>query len=1237
MNACTIVAKNYVAHARVLARSFREHHPDGRFWTLVLDDFAGVIDPADEPFEVITPFEIGLDEFLVMAGTYDVLELSTAVKPWLLRTLLHEDDHIVYLDPDIEVHDTLEEIAHLAREHGMVLTPHNVAPMPRDGRKPSEADILIAGAYNLGFIGLGAGDATSEFLDWWAERLRTDCIVDPDRGYFVDQRWIDLAPGLVPSFHLLRDPGYNVAYWNLWTRDVQDGEGRGPVTINGSPLKFLHLSGYDPRKPDVLSKHQDRIVLTERPALKRLTDAYGRRLLDNGFDEVIGLPYTYARTPSGIALDRAARRLYAAGVKDDRLGLPLFTEEGEQGLIAYAKEAIDGRATRYMHAIWDTRPDLQGALPERGERLAQWVDDSDARAHYAPELLPAPVGSPEVAAQREEPVLGPSAPATVPFGVNLVGYLSAELGVGEVARQVVGALDAAGVPVLPQRQVAGASRQGHDFAARGGLENPFAVNLLCVNADMTPVVAAQAGEDFFRDRFTVGWWWWEVQSFPAVWQSSFERLDEVWVGSRFVADALLPTATVPVVPMPMPVTVPPGVVADRPALGWDDDTFVYLFAFDFNSVFARKNPLDLVEAFTRAYPTPDAEPVRLVLKAINGERHPEHLARLRAAIADRDDVQLIDRYLSVREKDALTASCDCYVSLHRSEGFGIGMAEATLLGRPVVATGYGGNVDFMGPPGGWLVRHTLVPIGPGSDPYPADAVWAQPDLDHAAELLRAVREQPEEAARRADAAKQWLVEHHSPHAAGQALRRRLETALEGRALPTAAAEAERALAGARDAAHRGPAPMPGRSAKKAVRAVTLRGAAPVLNHQADVAQHLSWGLEQAVRGLREELKTGDAEVEARLLAALRRVDADRRAADADARRQDAFRATQIADLVTEIQATREHLAGLQAFAERFEGAEDGRPTEVDGDTVVLRPFGEPDPVALLDELRARGRTYVGADGPVNPDPAELVADLRGRGQRQVRLTLKDAEEPQPPFSHAYNAGHRALVRSMLAGGTTPDPPYGAGYDERVVEYPWLQRQAPRGKVLDAGSVLNHAHVLDTLPFEDLTIVTLEPEPHAFVDRRISYVYADLRVLPFADATFDDVVCLSTLEHVGMDNTQYGVDAPRAADAAAEAIRAARELRRVVRPGGRILLSVPFGAAMDLGALRQFDLAQLDVLLNEGFGPAEVERTFFGYGDGGWREVEASALAGARYRLREEDAADGAGAARGVACCAIRPT
>jgi hypothetical protein len=479
LNICTIIAKNYVAFARVLAESFKQAHPDGNCTVLVIDDPSGHINPAEEPFELLTIDQIGLPDPMRMAAWYDVMELSTAVKPWLLRTLLARPDydHVVYLDPDIRIFAPLEEIERRVAEHDVVLTPHFNKPLPRDGHKPAEEDILIAGSYNLGFIALRAGQTAEELLDWWSERLETHCLNEPEVGRFVDQRWIDLVPGIWPDIDVLRDPSYNIAYWNLATRDLEeDGDG---YRVDGRPLRFFHFSGFDPRRPKKLSKHQDRIKISEQPVLKRICAEYAAQLIDHGYKQAIDWGYDWNKLPNGIRLDREAREIYREMIEAGGSGESVFTEQGAQRFAGYLQAAGHGEVGR--------RP------PPRPRR-----------------------------------------------GANVVGYLSDPRGVGEAARQLVAALEVAEIPTATvdappeQRKIPGRlGKLGFD-------DYPYDFNLICVNADTLPLMAKGLGPRFFERRRSAGLWFWEISHFPPELRHAFDNVDEVWVATQHVADSLRP-------------------------------------------------------------------------------------------------------------------------------------------------------------------------------------------------------------------------------------------------------------------------------------------------------------------------------------------------------------------------------------------------------------------------------------------------------------------------------------------------------------------------------------------------------------------------------------------------------------------------------------------------------------------------------------------------------------------------
>src|SRR2546421_1359230 len=323
MNACTIIARNYLPLARVWSGSLRRHHPDAHLSVLIIDDVHHEVDGTAEDFDVLRLEDLDLPagEQQRMAMIYEVMELATASKPLLLRRLLHDGaDVAVYLDPDVDVFAPVDNITALAGDHGMVLTPHVVQPMPRDGRRASEFDILRSGVYNLGFIAVGPG--MDGFLDWWSARLRRDCIVEPEQHVFVDQRWMDLAPACW-RHHILRDETCNVAYWNLDGRDLRWTGDR--YEVNGRPLRWFHFSGFDPRKPWILSRHQGdapRILLSERPGVARICAEYSDRLLAAGFAQAVRIPYGYATLPNGVRLDRPMRRLYREALLEHDGGGP---------------------------------------------------------------------------------------------------------------------------------------------------------------------------------------------------------------------------------------------------------------------------------------------------------------------------------------------------------------------------------------------------------------------------------------------------------------------------------------------------------------------------------------------------------------------------------------------------------------------------------------------------------------------------------------------------------------------------------------------------------------------------------------------------------------------------------------------------------------------------------------------------------------------------------------------------
>lgn len=356
-------------------------------------------------------------------------------------------------------------------------------------------------------------------------------------------------------------------------------------------------------------------------------------------------------------------------------------------------------------------------------------------------------------------------------GVNVVGQFTAESGVGEAARAVVAAFDAVRVPVLPVLPPAGSvSRQEVAYGAVDIERASFPVTVLCLTAAETPGFLEEVGPGFRRGRHTIGLWWWEVARFPPPLHSAFSYVDEVWAGSAHIVAALSGPASqagVPVTPIRVPVRRAPARSLTRSQLGLPDG-FVFLCVFGYYSSVARKNPIGAIEAFTQAFAP--GEGVSLVVKCIDEEAHPEQHAKVLAAAALHPDVYVHAGYRSRSHMDALVQQCDAVVSLHRAEGFGFTPAEAMAQGKPVVATAYSGNLDYMTEQNALLVPYELVPIGSDGGPYPAEGAWAEPDLDAAAGAMRSLVDDPGLGERLGAQAQLDMAVAYSPQAAGSIMR-----------------------------------------------------------------------------------------------------------------------------------------------------------------------------------------------------------------------------------------------------------------------------------------------------------------------------------------------------------------------------------------------------------------------------------------------------------------------------------
>ncbi|WP_160122038.1 glycosyltransferase [Rhodovarius lipocyclicus] len=771
---CTICSANYLAYARALHASLRAAGEEAPFFLFLADEVSGRFDPGLLGFPCIETRSLPIPNHFDMAMRYSVMEMNTAVKPFALEWLMAEQgfDAVVYLDPDILVQRPLAHV-HALLEQGaeLVLTPHLLAPLD-DEFQPDDLAIMRSGTYNLGFCAVRRTPGARALLRWWGTQLETRCLVDLRHGLFVDQRFMDMAPGFVAGTAILRHPGYNLAYWNLSQRPVE--EVPGGFLAAGEPLHFTHFSGVVPGERTIFSKHQNRFTVAGLGGLAPLFQAYHDALLAHarlGGVEVAGLPYAYGALSNGVAVSGAMRRVYG-GL---RLGAATpYATAFDADLSPWVTLAPgieqDAAApiTRLMAEIHGKRPDLEFAFPlstaEGRAGYAAWFAEKGGREGGTP----APLMARHAALARPQP-----GRAERPPGLDIHGYLRAESGLGTAVRRQVLAARAAGIPgeafALPAAQFDDAVVPPFPIAA----QNPrHDCALFHINADRAVNLPCEVAPDRLAGRYRIGFWAWELSRMPDAWAAAFDHLDEVWAPSAFAARAFARRTAKPVRVMPNIVPLPPPVADRAPlraALGLPAEPLLFLTGFDANSFLARKNPMAAIRAFLDAFPPGPASP-HLVVKCMGrGD-----LRALRELAARDARLHLLLRVLSPAEVEALQGAVDGFISLHRSEGFGLWLAESMAQGLPVLATAYSGNTDYMNAGNSLPIPFRLVRVGAEEYPEGSGQWWAEPDHDAAVEGLRALARDAGLRARLGEAARQAIAAHCAPEVVGAGMRARLE-------------------------------------------------------------------------------------------------------------------------------------------------------------------------------------------------------------------------------------------------------------------------------------------------------------------------------------------------------------------------------------------------------------------------------------------------------------------------------
>lgn len=331
------------------------------------------------------------------------------------------------------------------------------------------------------------------------------------------------------------------------------------------------------------------------------------------------------------------------------------------------------------------------------------------------------------------------------FDIGLVGHPFAPIGRGEDLRCTFRALqkialDPAVFDLYSIHKPCGEVQRKLNLRL---VSEPCRVNIFHLNGDEIPQALDHVAKKGFDRSFNIIYPQWELSSYPQIWADNLDRFDEIWAPSQFIFEALKPVVKKPLFGVPVSCEVELSEILPRSDFGISESAYTFLFFFDFRSYWQRKNPNGVIDAFERALDLTKNQNISLVMKVNGAELAPEKLMELRRRVQPMGKkVVIIDQTLTDNQIKNLVRCCDCFISLHRSEGFGRGMSEAMFLAKPVIATRYSGNIDFMRPDNSMLIDYQLIDVLEGEYPYWEKQHWADADTNQAAKCMQALVENP---------------------------------------------------------------------------------------------------------------------------------------------------------------------------------------------------------------------------------------------------------------------------------------------------------------------------------------------------------------------------------------------------------------------------------------------------------------------------------------------------------------
>ena len=371
-----------------------------------------------------------------------------------------------------------------------------------------------------------------------------------------------------------------------------------------------------------------------------------------------------------------------------------------------------------------------------------------------------------------EPAFIPFSSTSHPDGINLIGYIRGEIGLGESCRLVAGSLDEAALDftICNYEQISSMRHGDTTWDQKITDTTPYNINLIHIQPYELPFAFMRIGRKAWDRRYNIAFWLWELEKFPQQWENALKLVDEVWTPSEFASRSIRLVTDKPVHTIPYGISIPDAQGAGRRQFSLPNGKFLFLCMYDCNSYFERKNPMAAISAYKTAF-TPEEQGAGIVIKLNNPKKMDMQI--IREELSGYSNVFFIEEVLEKKQVNELISCVDAYVSLHRSEGFGLIPAEAMMLGTPVIATNWSANTEFMNNETACMVGYSFITIEKDHGPYEAGNRWADPDINQAAEYMRKLYEDTVFHRQIADSAKAHINEMLAPARAAALIRERI--------------------------------------------------------------------------------------------------------------------------------------------------------------------------------------------------------------------------------------------------------------------------------------------------------------------------------------------------------------------------------------------------------------------------------------------------------------------------------